>query len=65
MFIIMMIIVIMIILTRLHERLQGSETISRMSSTLGEWERGWQGIRLVFNIIIVFVIVRNDPIIGR
>jgi len=32
-------------INRLHERLQGSETISRMSSTLGEWERGWQGIR--------------------
>jgi len=32
-------------INRLHERLQGSETVSRMSSTLGEWERGWQGIR--------------------
>lgn len=33
-------------INRLHERLQGSETVSRMSSTLGEWERGWQGIRV-------------------
>merc|ERR1711971_274342 len=31
--------------TRLQERLQSSEAISRMSNTLVEWERGWQGIR--------------------
>jgi len=32
-------------INRLQERLQSSETISRMSNTLVEWERGWQGIR--------------------
>jgi len=32
-------------INRLQERLQSSEAISRMSNTLVEWERGWQGIR--------------------
>jgi len=32
-------------LNRLQERLESSEAISRMTNTLAEWERGWQGIR--------------------
>jgi len=32
-------------INRLQERLESSEAISRMSNTLAEWERGWQGIR--------------------
>jgi len=32
-------------INRLQERLESSEAFSRMSTTLGEWERGWQGIR--------------------
>merc|ERR1712203_1268001 len=32
-------------INRLQERLESSNAISWMSHTLGEWERGWQGIR--------------------
>jgi len=32
-------------INRLQERLQGWDAVSRMNNTLGDWERGWQGLR--------------------
>ena len=39
----------------MQERLQGWDAVSRMINTLGDWERGWQGLRLETFYEILFL----------
>ena len=46
---------------RLQERLQGWDAVSRMNNTLGDWERGWQGLRfeIFYEIFFLAWILRS------
>ena len=46
---------------RLQERLQGWDAVSRMNNTLGDWERGWQGLRfdIFYEIFFLASILRS------
>ena len=39
----------------MQERLQGWDAVSRMNNTLGDWERGWQGLRFEIFYEIFFL----------